>query len=141
MPPEFEIVARVADATELHRLAAAVGWLHHYDWPTVAAALEGSLHGAVALHDGVVVGTARLVGDGVHYFYVQDVLVDPAHSDEGIGSALVSHLLDRVAETAPAEAFVGLFSSPEARGMYADLGFTQPDDMTGMTLTIPAGTG
>ena len=73
----------------------------------------------------------RLVGDGVTYFYVQDVAVLPSHQGRGIGRALLQRLLDRVARTAPATAFVGLFSTEAAVGLYRGQGFT-PGDMTGM---------
>ena len=78
---------------ELRRLADAVDWLDHYDWNTMDTALAASPRGVVAIANSTVVGTARLVGDGVAYCYVQDVLVDPAFSDRGIASTLVERLL------------------------------------------------
>ena len=129
---EIEFADRVVTVDELRRLASTVDWLDHYDWNTMDAALAASLRGVVAIVDSTVVGTARLVGDGLRYCYVQDVLVDPAHSDRGIASALVERLLSWVAEQGSAEVFVGLFSSPEAEGVYESLGFARPDDMTGM---------
>src|SRR3954447_10833035 len=123
---------RPPTAAELGTLAEAVGWTDHYDWDTVGGALANSLHGVVALDGTRVVGCARLVGDGVRYFYVQDVLVDPEWEGDGIATTLVETLLEWITTAAPAEAFVGLFSSPEARGVYEGLGFAVPDDMTGM---------
>ena len=79
-----------------------------------------------------VAGSARLVGDGLRYCYVQDVLVDPEFSDRGIASTLVERLLAWIASQGSAEVFVGLFSSPEAEGVYESLGFAASGDMTGM---------
>ena len=107
-------------------------WLDHYDWPSMGRALTHSIAGVVAVDGDRVVGAARLVGDGVRYFYVQDVLVEPDHTDEGIASRMVQRLLDVAHETAPAEPFIGLFSSPDARGVYESLGFRADDTMTGM---------
>jgi GNAT superfamily N-acetyltransferase len=119
-----------------------VNWSDHYDWTTIGEGLARSLHGAVALVAGEAVGCARLVGDGVHYFYVQDVLVHPDHEGDGLATALVKRLLTWVDAVAPAEAFVGLFSSPAARGVYESLGFREPDDMIPMTRVVrPAGAG
>jgi GNAT superfamily N-acetyltransferase len=67
---------------------------------------------------------------------VQDVIVDPAHSDSGIATALVQRLLDRVAESATSDVFVGLFASPEAEGVYDELGFSVPSEMTGMRRAV-----
>jgi GNAT superfamily N-acetyltransferase len=126
------IVDRVATVAELRELARSVDWLDHYDWPSMGRALERSIAGVVAVDDDRVVGAARIVGDGVRYFYLQDVLVEPDHTDEGIASRMVQRLLDVVQATAPADPFIGLFSSPEARGVYESLGFAADDTMTGM---------
>src|SRR4051812_19516421 len=130
------IEERPPTAEELHTLAEAVGWTDHYDWPTIGGALANSLYGLVALDGSRVVGCARVVGDGVRYFYVQDVLVDPEREGDGIATTLVETLLEWIHSTAPAVAFVGLYSSPEARGVYEGLGFAAPEDMTGMVRTI-----
>ena len=122
---------RVATVDELRAIAQAVGWLDHFDWSTMHNSLAASLHGVVAVSGDRVVGTARLVGDGVRYVYVQDVMVDPAHEGEGIATELTQRLVTW-AQKSPG-AFVGLFASPEAVGVYEDLGFTT-DDMTGMHL-------
>ncbi|HWM35404.1 MAG TPA: GNAT family N-acetyltransferase [Pseudolysinimonas sp.] len=123
---------RAPTVAELHDLAEAVGWLDHYDWQSIGAGLERSLAGVVALDDGKAAGCARVVGDGVRYFYIQDVLVHPGRTDDGLATRMVERLLGWIERTAPAEAFVGLFSSPDARGVYEGLGFGEPDDMTGM---------
>jgi GNAT superfamily N-acetyltransferase len=138
-PPALEFVDRVVTLAELRRLASTVDWDDHYDWSTMDAALTASLRGAVAVSGGTVVGCARLVGDGLRYCYVQDVLVDPAFSDRGIASTLVERLLAWVGERASAEVFVGLFSSPDAEGVYESLGFVRPDDMTGMQRWVRPG--
>ena len=116
---------------EFRAIAASVDWLDHFDWQTMEASLAASLCAVVATHDDRVVGTARLVGDGVRYFYVQDVMVDRAHEGEGIATTMTSALIAWVEATASSKAFIGLFASPEAEGVYLDLGFTTAD-MTGM---------
>lgn len=128
---------RVPTVEEQRAVAEAVGWLDHFDWETIGGSLERSLHGVVARVDGATVGVGRLVGDGVRYCYVQDVMVDPAASDQGIATQIVERLLDWVRAAAPAEAAVGLFASPEAVSVYEGLGFRVADgDPQGMTLTV-----
>jgi GNAT superfamily N-acetyltransferase len=128
---------RVPTRDEQRAVAAAVGWGDHFDWDTIAASLVSSLHGVVALDDGRAVGVGRVVGDGVRYFYVQDVMVRPEASEQGIASQIVERLLAWVRAQAPAEAVVGLFASPEAVGVYEQLGFVAADgDPLGMTLDI-----
>ncbi|TBN56642.1 GNAT family N-acetyltransferase [Glaciihabitans arcticus] len=134
MEPIHALSHRLPTAAEHLALAASVGWLDHFDAPTLADSLAGSLHGVVIESSGSVVAMGRVVGDGSHYFYLQDVIVHPAHSDDGLGSRVVSELLDWIRSAAAPRAFVGLFSSPEATDLYSEFGFEEPSDMTGMRL-------
>lgn len=130
-------VDRLPTVLEQRAVAESVGWDDHFDWSTLGASLAGSLHGAVALDGDTAVGVARLVGDGVRYFYVQDVMVRPEASEQGIASQLVARLLEWVRDTAPSEAVVGLFASPQAVDLYSELGFAAADeDPLGMTTTL-----
>lgn len=129
---------RVASLDEHRALADSVGWHDHFDWDSIQASLVASSFGVVALKGTTAVGMGRIVGDGVHYFYIQDVIVHPDHSEEGLGSRIVEQLLDWVAATAPADAFVGLFASPEAEDLYREFGF-ETTDMTGMHRFVQPG--
>ena len=62
-------------------LADAVDWLDHYDWPTVGDALKRSLRGVTVRVGNDVAGSGRVVGDGVQYCYIQDVIVHPDHAE------------------------------------------------------------
>lgn len=126
---------RLPTAEEHRALATSVGWADHFDWDTLPQSLAGSLAGVVVLRNGVAVAMGRLVGDGAHYFYVQDVIVHPDHREEGLGTLVLEELLDWIERTAPSDAFVGLFSSPEGERLYAEHGFGT-EDMTGMHRTV-----
>ena len=125
------LLDRLPTPSEHRALAEAVGWAHAFEWETMAASLEGSQAGVVAQDGSQVIGMGRLVGDGVKYFYVQDLAVLPARQGRGIGTALLQRLLDHVARTSPAPAFVGLFATGGAVPLYERGGFTT-GDMTGM---------
>jgi GNAT superfamily N-acetyltransferase len=114
---------RVTTPAEHRRLAEAVGWGDAFDWPTLPASLDASLFGVVALTGDDAVGMGRLVGDGVKYFYVQDVAVDPAWQGRGVGQAIVDALLAWIGEVAPSTAFVGLFATEGAMPLYRRNGF------------------
>lgn len=119
----WRIERRVATPAEHRRLAEAVGWGDGFDWSSLPASLDASLFGVVALAGDEIVGMGRLVGDGVKYFYVQDVAVDPAWQGRGVGQAIVEALLAWVGEAAPATAFVGLFATETAMPLYRRNGF------------------
>ena len=130
-PEGLSFVSRRATLPEHRALADAVGWSDHFDWDSLPDSLARSLHGEVAVVDNEVVGMGRLVGDGVHYFYIQDVIVHPDHMDSGIGSTIVDRLIEWVANAVPSRAFVGLFASDEAIPLYRRYGFGT-GEMTGM---------
>jgi GNAT superfamily N-acetyltransferase len=125
------LLDRLPTPAEHRRLAEAVGWTEAFDWDTVPTSLAGSLAGTVALDGDHVIGMGRLVGDGVKYFYVQDLAVLPEYQGAGIGTALLHRLLDLVASTAPSTAFVGLFATDGAIPLYRRREFS-PGDLTGM---------
>lgn len=127
----YILIDRLPTPAEHRGLAEAVGWTAAFDWDTMPASLAGSLAGVVAVDGDRTVGMGRLVGDGVKYFYVQDLAVLPSHQGAGIGTALLRRLLDFVASTAPSTAFVGLSATDEAVPLYRRNGFS-PGDMTGM---------
>jgi GNAT superfamily N-acetyltransferase len=131
MPAPVEFADRVPTPAEHRAIAEAVGWTHAFDWRTVEASLAGSTAGVVASRDGRPIGMGRLVGDGVKYFYVQDLAVVPDAQGEGLGSRLLDRLLDWVADHAPSDAFVGLFATAEGDALYRSRGFDR-GDMAGM---------
>jgi GNAT superfamily N-acetyltransferase len=131
----YETRRRLPTPEEHRSLATAVGWADHFDWTTLPQSLAGSLTGVVVLSDGAAVAMGRLVGDGAHYFYVQDLIVHPEHREEGLGTLVLEELIAWVERTSPSDAFVGLFSSPEGETLYAEHGFGT-EDMTGMHRTV-----
>ena len=120
-----EILDRVATPEEHAELARAVGWESHFDDRLRADALAASVAGVVCIDDeGTVIGAARVVGDGLQYAYVQDVMVRPAYTDEGVATAMVERQLQLLRPGPGSEIFVGLFASEAAVGVYESLGFT-----------------
>lgn len=127
----IRVVKRIPSPEEHRHLSERVGWTHAFHWPSIPRSLDASRFGAVALDGDTVVGMGRVVGDGVLYFYIQDVAIDPDYQGRGIGQRIVEALLDAIRETAPAHAFVGLFATDVALPLYERNGFTR-GDMTGM---------
>jgi ribosomal protein S18 acetylase RimI-like enzyme len=116
---------------EHRHIAEAVGWSESFDWHTLPRSLDGSVSGVVAVYDERVIGMGRLVGDGVKYFYMQDLAVIPKCQGRGVCKSIIERLLLHVVRTAPSTAFVGLFSTEQAREVYSNRSFSE-GDMTGM---------
>ncbi|GAA1764028.1 GNAT family N-acetyltransferase [Streptomonospora arabica] len=103
------------------------------------AALPGSwaaCHAVAA--NGTTVGMGRVLGDGGWYFHIVDMAVVPGHQGNGIGGAVLRHLLDVIREQAPPGAFVNLLADPPGRRLYRKLGFTETaPDSVGMAMRLP----
>jgi predicted GNAT family acetyltransferase len=83
---------------------------------------EQSQHAAFAWDDDRLVGMARLLSDGVCNAYLVDVWTASSHRRQGIASAMIRRLLDKV----PGQ-HVGL-QSDDAQELYESLGFQpQPE--------------
>jgi GNAT superfamily N-acetyltransferase len=86
-------------------------------------------HSVVMAWDrGRVVGTGRLLADGVCNAYLVDLWTASSHRRKGIGGVMVRRLLERV----PGH-HVGLFTEDHAN-FYASLGFRE--ERTGMSLVV-----
>jgi GNAT superfamily N-acetyltransferase len=82
----------------------------------------------VARHGDRVVGTARILADGVCNAYLVDVWTASPHRRTGIGSTMVKLIL----ETVPGH-HVGLFTTDHV-DFYRGLGFEE--ETTGMSLVV-----
>lgn len=133
---EIRLIQRKPTPEEHRHLSARVRWAHAFHWPSMPSSLDASLFGVVALDGETAIGMGRVVGDGVLYFYIQDVAVDPAYQGRGIGQRIVEAILKWIRATAPAHAFVGLFATDAALPLYTRNGFSR-GDMTGLFQVLP----
>lgn len=120
-----EIIDNVLNAEEFVALRVSVGFS---DIPIEQAkkALSKGLFNAVAICDEKVVGMGRIVGDGVMYWYIQDVCILPEYQGQGIGSAIVNRLLQYVNEFGmpDTETRVSLMAAKGKDKFYEKLGFS-----------------
>ena len=101
-----------------------------------ARSVRDDLFNVVVLLDGETpVACARVIGDGVLTFLIQDVLVVPKFQRRGIGSKIMEIVLGHLEGAAQPGAFIGLMSAPGTEAFFAKHGFAaRPDDAPGMQL-------
>jgi ribosomal protein S18 acetylase RimI-like enzyme len=87
--------------------------------------LKGSWYAVHVVHqpDGSTVGMGRVIGDGGTYFHIIDMAVMPAYQRQGLGDLILTALLARIRERAPAGAYVNLVADPPGVGLYRRHGF------------------
>lgn len=114
---------------EVLALYEAVGWTAYTRDPdSLLRAVHGSHRVATARDDGRrLVGLARSVSDGETIVYVQDVLVEPDRHRHGIGSRLLTILLE--AYDGVRQQVLLTETEPGQRAFYESLGFTETHDM------------
>lgn len=88
-------------------------------------AIANQLFAVTAVKDGQIVGTARLLGDGAIYWYINDVWVLPEYQGKGIGRHMVNRLVEYVKESGLPGTSVSLclMCAKGKEGFYEKLGF------------------
>jgi len=88
---------RPIDPRAVRELYTHVGWWPQRTPEKIARVLQDAL--AVGAWDGdQLVGFARAVSDGHFHAYIDDVAVRPDHQRKGLGSLLLTKLLDGLQE-------------------------------------------
>jgi len=117
LPDGYTLHRRLPTLDEYRELCLAVGWKNQ-DFTVADRALAASLASAVIEHGTHAVATARVIGDGAIYFYVQDVIVHPDHQRRGLASAMLDDLTAQIQPLTGERAFLGLFATPAGRTLY-----------------------
>jgi len=133
----YRLLERPPTIAEYRSLIGAVGWAEGTNFDDADAALAHSLYHVVAVHEEAVIGMARVVGDGAMFFYIQDVVVAPAHQGRGVGALLLERVMGYLKDAAPEKAFIGLFAAEGTLPYYERFGFAVKPILTGMFRHAP----
>lgn len=115
------IEERLPSTREYLDLRSAVGWTVP-SFVDGRRSLEGSLAGVCACEEGEVVGMGRLVGDGVFYFIIVDLVVHPEFQRQGIGTMVVQRL-EEIVSRVGSRRVVNLTASTDIAPFYIKLGY------------------
>lgn len=131
---DFSLVENQLSANDFIRLKIATGFRNR-PIDQVERALKNDLLDVVAIVNNEVVGMGRLVGDGVMYWYLQEIIVLPEYQGKGIGTGIVNYLLDYIKKHTEDETFtsVGLTAAEGKTSFYERFGF---QNSSGMNLYI-----
>jgi ribosomal protein S18 acetylase RimI-like enzyme len=133
---DYLLQENILDTQTVIQLRSSVGW-DSLSEPTLTRALSNSIFFASIWHQGQAVAMGRIVGDGHQYFYLQDIIVDPAHQKMGLCQRITEHLISQVKNIAEPGAFFGLMAAKNVAGVYQKFGFEErPANMPGMVMPI-----
>jgi len=135
---EFNIDEKSPSGSEWVALRLSVGF-GSYDEYQAERGLRNSLFCLSARDEkGGFVGMARIVGDGIICFYVQDVLVRPDFQGNGLGYALMTRVIAYIDACMVKNAVVGLMAAKGKEGFYEKFGFVcRPNDNKGCGMIRP----
>lgn len=82
-----------------HELRSSVGWMT-FNVEQIVQGLSSSLYSLTVFDSEKPVGMGRIVGDGI-YNLICDVVVNPDYQGKGIGTEIMSRLLNYLKEQTP----------------------------------------
>ena len=133
---DYILKETILDAQSVLKLRASVGW-KSFSEQTITNAVANSIFFASIWHNDEAVAMARVVGDGYQYFYLQDMIVNPAHQNKGLCTQLTEHLIAKVKSVAVPGSSFGLVAAPNKAAVYEKFGFVErPPSMPAMMLPL-----
>ena len=100
--------------------------------------LNTSLFMVSFYHSNELIGFGRIVGDGVLYFYITDVLVHPTMRGTGVGKSIMMELLAYLNDKANNFSTIAVIAFRNKESFYLKHGFELcPNDIFGAGLTYP----
>lgn len=119
---------------QIKALYSAAGWWSKADKGEsglLDKIVAGSHCFAVCVTGGEVIAMGRAISDRAYDAYIQDIFVKPEFRGRKIGAEITRMIIQRLLDDGMK--WIGLISTPEAKGLYLKLGF-QEVDRTAMIL-------
>lgn len=132
---EIELIQRTPTPDEYRMLSLAVGWGGGGNEESLQLILSAPIFSLVAedVKTRNAVGCVLLLGDGVSFYYVKDLMVHPTWQCHGVGTKLMERLDKWIQNNVGEHAFIGLYTGEKLSKFYQQFGFTP---MFGMTKRI-----
>ena len=135
----LELRETLPDPTEYFALFESTGWNQEYGMTAeeVQRAIRESWCVITAYDDGKLIGTGRVISDGVFHALIVDVIVRPEYQKQGVGTLIMQRLLERCRAARLRD--VQLFCARGKAQFYQKLGFvSRAEDSPGMDWKVRA---
>ena len=125
----ISIKENVNSIEEFNYLYDAVWW-GSYDEKVSEKALANTMYSVSVYDDDKIIGYGRIIGDGICFLYIHDVIVIPKYQNKKIGSPIMNKLLEKVnqikVENPNARVYLGASKGKEK--FYERFGFIKRED-------------
>ncbi len=120
----IEIKENVDNAEEFNYLYDEVQW-GAYDIETTKKLLKYTLYSVSVYDDNKIIGYGRLIGDGIVFIFIRDVMVVPKYQSKKIGTNIMNKLLKKVKEIKQENPYVRVYlgASKGKEDFYRKFGF------------------
>ena len=134
------IKENVNSVEEFNYLYDAVGW-GSYDEKVSEKALANTMCSVSVYDDDKIIGYGRIIGDGICFLYIHDVMVIPKYQNKKIGSQIMNKLLEKVNQIKLENPYVRVYlgASKGKEEFYKKFGFITREEAElgeGMILNI-----
>jgi len=130
----YQLMERTPTVEDYNRVREAAG-LSVKDPVAAERGLANTLFAACVIHEDMVVGIGRVIGDGGLFYDVVDIAVVPEHQKQGVGKLIMTALMKYIDAHALPSSVICLMSNKGLAPFYEKFGFTARDaDMPGMMI-------
>ena len=91
----INIKENINNIDEFNYLYGAVGW-GHYDKEISKKSLENTVYSISIYDNKKIIGYGRIIGDGICFIYIHDIMVVPEYQAKRIGTTIMNKLLEKV---------------------------------------------
>ena len=91
----MKILENIDNVEEYNYLFDIVGW-GSYPKEISKKALSNNIYSVSVYDNDNIIGYGRLIGDGIIFLYIHDVMVKPEYQGQGIGKTIMQKLLSKV---------------------------------------------
>ena len=125
----IKLKENVNNVQEFNLLYDLVGW-GSYDDEISKKALANTYYSVSIYDNETIIGYGRLIGDGICFMYIHDVMVRPNYQNKKIGTMIMNKLLDKIKtiERENPDLRVYLGASKGKEEFYEKFGFTKRID-------------
>lgn len=135
MSSEVLLVKEKPTAEEYIEIRKSAGW----GVPDLEQAQKSIQHAQLTIclrKEGELVGLGRIVGDGILYFFIAEIVLKKKAQGLGYGKLLMDSLMDHITKNATSLSTIGVFAAPGRETFYEKYGFSPcPNEVFGKGMT------
>lgn len=123
------IKENVNSIEEFNYLYDAVGW-GSYDEKVLEKSLANTMYSVSVYDNDKIIGYGRIIGDGICFLYIHDVMVIPKYQNKKVGSQIMNKLLEKINQIKIENPYVRVYlgTSKGKEKFYERFGFITRED-------------